>query len=247
MYLLARCMTNSITNNVFASHLGQFISSRAAAHSWRRRPNSPIFALHLHCVGDGARQDTCRAASKGRQAMVELDTDGPRLFALPSKKRRRKSDVSGPAPRIVQNASAQCTPTPAGLSASTHMRTDDSEADTVDAERSSLAPPSAEPAIVPTPQGEQGGGGEAADSAAAATFRSLGLSEWLDKVCRSLGMTKPTSVQTGCIPAILAGRSVIGTAHTGSGKTAAFALPMLQLLSKDPFGVFGLVLTPTRC
>ena len=53
-------------------------------------------------------------------------------------------------------------------------------------------------------------------------------------------------VQQGCIPAVLAGRDVIGTAHTGSGKTAAFALPILQKLAADPFGVFALVLTPTR-
>ena len=79
-----------------------------------------------------------------------------------------------------------------------------------------------------------------------ATFRDLGLSEWSDKVCGSLGMAHPTLVQRGCIPAILQGRDVIGVAHTGSGKTAAFALPILQKLSKDPYGVFALVLTPTR-
>lgn len=79
------------------------------------------------------------------------------------------------------------------------------------------------------------------------TFKSLGLSEWLEKLCKSLGMTQPTQVQTGCIPSILAGRDVIGTAHTGSGKTAAFALPILQQLAQDPFGVYALVLTPTRC
>ena len=78
------------------------------------------------------------------------------------------------------------------------------------------------------------------------SFKALGVSEWLDRVCRSLGMTQPTQVQAGCIPAILAGRNAIGTAHTGSGKTAAFALPILQLLAADPFGVFALVLTPTR-
>ena len=43
-----------------------------------------------------------------------------------------------------------------------------------------------------------------------------------------------------------AGEDVIGRAQTGSGKTAAFALPMLDKLSRDPFGIFGLVLTPTR-
>lgn len=78
------------------------------------------------------------------------------------------------------------------------------------------------------------------------TFRQLGLSEWLDNVCSSLGMREPTQVQRGTIPAVLAGRNVIGVAHTGSGKTAAFALPILQKLAKNPFGVFALVLTPTR-
>lgn len=42
------------------------------------------------------------------------------------------------------------------------------------------------------------------------------------------------------------GKNVIGCAHTGSGKTACFAVPVLEKLSKDPYGIFGLVLTPTR-
>ena len=87
---------------------------------------------------------------------------------------------------------------------------------------------------------------ETARDAPLATFKSLGLSEWLDRLCKSLGMTEPTEVQKGCVPSILAGRDVIGTAHTGSGKTAAFALPILQKLAEDPYGVYALVLTPTR-
>lgn len=87
---------------------------------------------------------------------------------------------------------------------------------------------------------------EAAEPGEEATFRQLGLSEWLDRVCASLGMQAPTAVQRGTIPAVLSGRDVIGVAHTGSGKTAAFALPILQKLAKDPYGVFALVLTPTR-
>lgn len=78
------------------------------------------------------------------------------------------------------------------------------------------------------------------------TFKELGLSDWLCGVCKSLGMARPTQVQQGCIPAILEGRDVIGLAQTGSGKTAAFALPILQKLAQDPFGVFALALTPTR-
>ena len=65
-------------------------------------------------------------------------------------------------------------------------------------------------------------------------------------VTASLGMTTPTPVQRACIPPILAGRAAVGVAQTGSGKTAAFALPLLQRLAADPYGVHTLVLTPTR-
>ena len=53
-------------------------------------------------------------------------------------------------------------------------------------------------------------------------------------------------MQRACIGAVLAGRDIIGCAPTGSGKTAAFALPILKLLSDDPFGVYAVVLTPAR-
>merc|ERR1719384_2973969 len=59
-------------------------------------------------------------------------------------------------------------------------------------------------------------------------------------------MTGPTQVQRHCIPEILKGRDCIGAAKTGSGKTLAFALPILQTLSQDPYGIYALVLTPTR-
>jgi len=84
------------------------------------------------------------------------------------------------------------------------------------------------------------------DDGEPATFPSLGVSEWLDNICQSLGMKEPTQVQKGTIPAVLSGRDVIGIAHTGSGKTAAFALPILQQLAQEPYGVFALVMTPTR-
>ncbi|TDL29979.1 DEAD-domain-containing protein [Rickenella mellea] len=56
----------------------------------------------------------------------------------------------------------------------------------------------------------------------------------------------PTEVQAACIPPLLAGRDCVGNAKTGSGKTIAFALPILQKLSVDPYGIYALVLTPTR-
>uniref|UniRef100_A0AAQ6AEL2 RNA helicase n=1 Tax=Amphiprion ocellaris TaxID=80972 RepID=A0AAQ6AEL2_AMPOC len=77
-------------------------------------------------------------------------------------------------------------------------------------------------------------------------FSSLGLSDWLVKQCKQLGINKPTPVQQNCMPAILEGRDCMGCAKTGSGKTAAFVLPVLQKLSEEPYGIFCLVLTPTR-
>ncbi|KAI8553200.1 hypothetical protein RHMOL_Rhmol06G0325700 [Rhododendron molle] len=78
------------------------------------------------------------------------------------------------------------------------------------------------------------------------SFADLGLAEWAAQTCKELGMKKPTPVQLRCIPRILAGDDVLGLAQTGSGKTAAFALPILDRLAVDPYGVFALVVTPTR-
>lgn len=61
-----------------------------------------------------------------------------------------------------------------------------------------------------------------------------------------MGIDRPTPVQLHCIPAALDGRDVLGCSKTGTGKTLAFALPILQTLAKDPYGIFALVLTPTR-
>ncbi|KAJ0571658.1 putative RNA helicase [Helianthus annuus] len=78
------------------------------------------------------------------------------------------------------------------------------------------------------------------------TFAELGLSDWALQTCKELGMKKPTPVQQHCIPRILSGEDVLGLAQTGSGKTAAFALPVLHRLAEGPYGVFCLVVTPTR-
>lgn len=63
---------------------------------------------------------------------------------------------------------------------------------------------------------------------------------------KSLGYSTPTAVQVECIPKILNGEEVAAKAPTGTGKTAAFAIPMIELLSRDPYGVFAVVVTPTR-
>ena len=78
------------------------------------------------------------------------------------------------------------------------------------------------------------------------TFKQLGLGKWLTKQLEEFRMTQPTPVQANCIPKILEGSDVLGCAKTGTGKTLAFALPILQKLAVDPYGIFALVLTPTR-
>ena len=77
-------------------------------------------------------------------------------------------------------------------------------------------------------------------------FATLGLGTGLVQTVTALGYTQPTPIQAKAIPELLAGRDVLGQAQTGTGKTAAFALPMLQLLDMQGTGVQGLVLAPTR-
>ena len=83
------------------------------------------------------------------------------------------------------------------------------------------------------------------------TFCDLGLSDFLTRAVEARSYTAPTEIQRQTIPLILAGEDVIAQARTGTGKTAAFALPMIQrldaLVSKEGRReVLGLVLTPTR-
>ncbi|EHK24241.1 uncharacterized protein TRIVIDRAFT_31450 [Trichoderma virens Gv29-8] len=78
------------------------------------------------------------------------------------------------------------------------------------------------------------------------TFKELGIVDSLCEACESLNYKHPTSIQAKSIPVALQGRDVIGLAETGSGKTAAFALPILQALLEKPQPLFGLVLAPTR-
>ena len=78
------------------------------------------------------------------------------------------------------------------------------------------------------------------------TFASIGIVAPLCEACAALGWTNPTPIQREALPPALEGRDIIGIAETGSGKTAAFALPVLQALLKAPQRLFALVLAPTR-
>ena len=79
-----------------------------------------------------------------------------------------------------------------------------------------------------------------------ASFADLHLQPWLIDTLEGLSMSKPTRIQQASILPILEGHDFVGSAPTGSGKTAAFALPLVQLLAQNPRSPFCLVVTPTR-
>ncbi|OZJ06739.1 ATP-dependent rRNA helicase rrp3 [Bifiguratus adelaidae] len=80
----------------------------------------------------------------------------------------------------------------------------------------------------------------------AVTFEDLGCLPSLCEACRLVKYITPTEIQREAIPVALEGKDIIGLAQTGSGKTAAFALPILQALWEKPQGLFACVMAPTR-
>ena len=79
------------------------------------------------------------------------------------------------------------------------------------------------------------------------TFEELGLEERLVKATSELGFVNPTTIQEKAIPVLLSGTTdFIGLAQTGTGKTAAFALPLLQVINENDKYPQALVVCPTR-
>ena len=77
-------------------------------------------------------------------------------------------------------------------------------------------------------------------------FSALNLLPQLEQAVIDLGYVAPMPIQSAIIPVMLTGQDVIGQAQTGTGKTAAFALPMLHNLELGQNHIQGLVVTPTR-
>ncbi len=78
------------------------------------------------------------------------------------------------------------------------------------------------------------------------TFNDLGLPEFILKAVSDLGFETPSPIQQSCIPHLLSGNDVLGMAQTGSGKTAAFALPLLAQIDPSEKHPQMLVMAPTR-
>ncbi len=105
--------------------------------------------------------------------------------------------------------------------------------------REPLAPQAPVPAAAPTP--------ELLAAIDASPFTKLGLAPTLVRAVLTEGYTTPSPVQTEVIPSAITGTDVLACAQTGTGKTAAFVLPLLQQLAANPGpGIRALVLTPTR-
>ena len=77
-------------------------------------------------------------------------------------------------------------------------------------------------------------------------FRALGLGEAALHAITDLGYSTPTSIQEQTIPLLLAGQDIIGQAPTGTGKTAAYGLPIIERLNEEELRPQGLVVVPTR-
>eukprot|EP00850_Spirogloea_muscicola_P012792 SM000084S23128 [mRNA] locus=s84:350532:353802:+ [translate_table: standard] len=88
--------------------------------------------------------------------------------------------------------------------------------------------------------------GAAVTGTNAGGFAALGVCPQLVEACRSVGWGEPTPIQVEALPQAIQGRDIIGLAQTGSGKTGAFALPVIQALLEKPAPLFALVLSPTR-
>ncbi len=84
------------------------------------------------------------------------------------------------------------------------------------------------------------------EASTAASFADLGLSDSLLKTLTDIGYESPSPIQAACIPVLLEGRDLIGQAQTGTGKTAAFALPLMEQIDVKLTKPQALVLTPTR-
>lgn len=77
-------------------------------------------------------------------------------------------------------------------------------------------------------------------------FKELGISDLTIRALSDMGFEEPTPIQEQAIPLLLAGKDLVGQAQTGTGKTAAFGIPLLENIGNSVGAIFGIVLTPTR-
>ncbi|KAK5940002.1 putative RNA helicase [Knufia obscura] len=145
-------------------------------------------------------------------------------FPLPSPKRRR---ISTQDDENNGETKAQAYAAPSRVKSAVQAQTLKAEVDPVYEEE----PPRADGLSVQTTNTD---------------FGSVDVAPWLVHSLRMMQIHSPTEIQRSCIPEILKGRDCIGGSRTGTGKTVAFAVPILQKWSEDPYGIYAIVMTPTR-
>lgn len=175
-------------------------------------------------------------------------------FPLPgmAKLRAKRQPAIPPGPRPHPTSDPPFTMAPASI----HSDDDDdvqssasSSASSASSSTSAVAGPSsasldAASTKKASPQAEAEA--EAEEHEVVKSFAELGVYPQICEAIDQLGFKAPTPIQSQAIPEALQGRDVIGLAQTGSGKTAAFAIPILQALWDEPRGGFACVLAPTR-
>ncbi|KAH9871580.1 ribosomal RNA processing protein [Plenodomus biglobosus] len=161
------------------------------------------------------------------------------MSAFKKRKLNGNTALAGAAPpnaKPKKTVASKLAPSPEPESSDEEDDGDESHATADLTERNSSPEADAAPATTAT----------AETDVAKKTFADLGVREELCDACENLKFTTPTPIQAQAIPLALEGRDVIGLAETGSGKTAAFVLPILQSLLDKPQPLFGLILAPTR-
>lgn len=165
--------------------------------------------------------DNSSAEERAGEQFSGVDSDSDSLDSQGSRKRRKIS----PAP-ITDDSDDEDEPRIAISSVPSRISKKSAPAKVV------VPPPTAGTILAPTDPNT--------------SFAALDVKPWLVGSLNSMAIRRPTGIQKGCIPEILKGRDCIGGSRTGSGKTVAFAVPILQKWAEDPFGIFALILTPTR-
>jgi ATP-dependent RNA helicase DDX49/DBP8 len=86
-------------------------------------------------------------------------------------------------------------------------------------------------------------GQDVVPSKQAQSFSAINVAPWLVHSLASMEIKRPTGIQASCIPEILKGKDCIGGSRTGTGKTIAFSVPILQKWAEDPCGIFAVIIT----
>jgi hypothetical protein len=180
-----------------------------------------------------------RAANSGARQDFERTVGGPKLFSLPPShhaphphcaallRQQQTSDMSLLKKRKLEGDNSISKAKKSRMSADAPAIDHGEQADPVTS-KPKESRKSDEARVAEHEEHASSPSPAIADPESIASFADLGIIESLCEACEKMGYTKPTPIQEQSIPIALTGRDVIGLAETGSGKTAAFALPILQ-------------------